>query len=100
MEHSLISDYTKDIYRNWANSKFIETTYGNSLSFISSKIRRTSIDGPFIDGDIADFIFQVIGNQGISDEELTEHIQTAIWYMKKGNSEEIFKIIKSKVVRS
>ena len=100
MKSSLISEYNRDLYKNWANSRFIESTYGSSLSYISSKIKKTAADGPFIDGDIAEFILQVIGNYNTTDEELNEHVRLATFYIRKGNDQEILRIVKSNIKKS
>jgi hypothetical protein len=96
MESKTVSDYTLDIYKNWAKIDYLRKTVGVDAIVISNKIKKTSDNGPYIDGDISDFIYLQTKQLKLSDEELIDHIKIAIWYIKKGNPERVFEILKAK----
>lgn len=94
----MINEFAKEIYKNWTNIKFLEKNIGNNIITITNKIKNTSTDGPFIDSDIADFIYEISRPTYYSDDEIKEHVKIAIRYIKKGNPEIIFQILRNKII--
>lgn len=92
-----MTDYQHDLYRNWNNIKYLEKNATSNLIFISNKIKKTSGNGPFIDGDIAEFIFELTKNGIPSLEEIQQHVELAIRYMRKGDEKNIIEILKRKL---
>jgi hypothetical protein len=91
-----MTDYEKDFYKNWNNIKFLKDSAGNNLIVLSNKIKKTSADGPYIDGHIAEFIFEINKSKILSNEEINERVKLAIFYIRKGNEKNIIEILNKK----
>ncbi|MFY7733359.1 MAG: hypothetical protein ACOVSR_07720 [Bacteroidia bacterium] len=94
-----MTDYEKELYRNWNNINYLEKNASNYMIVISNKIKKTSGDGPYIDSDIAEFIYQIIKNQNLSAEEIEQRVKLAIRHIKKGDEKIIFDILIKKSIK-
>ncbi len=92
-----MTGYEKEFYKNWHNYKYLRKHGGDTIITIVNKIEKTSANGPFIDSDIAELIYERIKTYNPSKELIQEHVKTAIWYIRKGNSENIFEILIDKL---
>ncbi len=90
-----MTEYTKEIYRNWGNVKFLQQTDSRLIS-ISNKIRKDAADSPYINFDMADFVYQNLNHHHPSDEDLMEHVEFAVRCIRKGDVDKIFEILKEK----
>ena len=89
-------EYDFEFFKNIYNSKYLERNASIEENSIINKIKKTSDTGPFINFDIAELIEKRLKFSEISDEELKEYIRKILFYIKKGNPEEIYSIIKKK----
>jgi len=91
-----MTDYENELFKNWHNIKYLEKNATNNLIVITNKIKKTSGDGPYINSDIADFIYEINKNQSLTAEEIQQRVKLAIRYIQKGDEKNIIEILNVK----
>ena len=93
----MITNFEKEFYKNWYDIKYLKKNASNNTITIVNRIKKTSDDGPFIDNDIAELVYERVKDYKYSKEDIHGHIETAIRNIRKGNKENIFEILYKKL---
>ncbi|WP_343705594.1 hypothetical protein [Flavobacterium sp.] len=86
-------------FTSFDNKDYLKISTTSNVKSLINKVRRESSSSPFINFDISDLILEHLPYLKIKveDEALKEIITEATMYFRKGNTEEIFNIIKDKI---
>lgn len=87
-----MTDYAEDIYKNWGNIAYLNQHATMELISCANKIKMASGVGPYIDSDIADFVYELLHRHGDA-QDVPEHVEMAIRYMGKGNQKTIVRLV-------
>lgn len=75
----IMTDYQKELLKNWGNIDYLYKNGYEELVSISNKIKKTASDGPFINYDIAEYIKEIIKNERdlriVSTDEIKSYIK-------------------------
>lgn len=86
-------EYFKELYKNIYDQKYVEKHFGLDDQKIIRDIKKYSERDPLMNIYITDLIENLINGIVISDEDLKKHIFIATKGLRKGNTEEIFKLM-------
>ena len=89
-------EYEKEFYRNLYDKNFLNKKISNREKVIINKIFDSHSESPHLNTYIAELIKLRTNDVKMSDEVLKEYIATAVYFIKKGNSNIIFDLIKNK----
>ena len=89
-------EYEKEFYRNLYDKNFINKKISNREKVIINKIFDSHSESPNLNTYIAELIKLRTNDVKMSNEVLKEYITTAVYFIKKGNSNIIFDLIKNK----
>ena len=89
-------EYEKEFYRNLYDKNFLNKKISNREKDIINKIFDSHSESPNLNTYIAELIKLRTNDVKMSNEVLKEYITTAVYFIKKGNSNLIFDLIKNK----
>lgn len=92
-----MTEYEKEIYKNFYNQKFIEKHLSNYELTLVNKIKNTSSDGPFINSDICQFILNRISDYNFNESQVEEYVNKAVFYIGRGDKKLIFDLVINKL---
>lgn len=86
-------EYFKELFKNINNQKYVDKHFGLNDQVLINNIKKTSGDGPFINGDLARLLENQLRGIPLSEEEVSKHIFIAVRAFGKGDRDEILRLL-------
>ncbi len=86
-------------FKNFNNESWLKINTNDEVKSLLISIKKGNPYGPFVDYEISELIFLHFKPNLIGEyKDSLEHIiEETVFYFKKGNKNEIFKLIKEKI---